>query len=117
MFFLLCLLLSVPSSPPSNVVVVAVGDNKVQVSWTPPADISRYVVIYTCSAGAILTAIINDAMAASTELTQIPVGEECTIWVRADGDIIGPTSDPINIILAGMHTHIHMCCLLGQNRP
>ena len=92
--------LSVPSLPPGNVSRDPIGDNMVRVSWTPPTDVTQYVVTYSSSLDNN-TITINSGTTTSVTLENITVGVAYDITVQANGDIPGPISAPVSITLTG----------------
>ena len=88
-----------PSGAPTNVNLSPVGNNSVQVSWTPPAgDVRGYRVFYSdgsltraLSVGNVDTGVVRD----------LSLGVEYSITVQAFADFPGPNSTADTVTLTG----------------
>jgi len=93
--------MSVVPQPPSDVTATPIGNNSVQVSWTPPSFVSRYVVTYGSSSSDSVKMLEVGGDGRGVVLTDLVAG--VTYWVRveANGDIPGFPSPPVNFTITG----------------
>ena len=86
-----------PSSSPSDVDAMAIGNNAVQVTWTAVNNAASYNVLYENDSS---SEVITSTQPTVT-IEGLVAGIEYTITVQAFSDIPGPMSSATTITLNG----------------
>ena len=104
-------LTAAPSGPPGNVTAQAIGNNQARVTWTPPANVSGYQVLYTTNTSSDVNSVnIEDPNAVEHILGNLSVGVRYSIRVVAYANLPSEQSDPVNVVLRCKFCIIILLC-------
>ena len=93
-------LTAAPSRSPGNVTARAIGNNQVRITWTPPANVSGYLLLYTTNTSTDVNSVdIEDPTAVEYIFDNLSVEARYTISLVAYATLPSEQSQSVNFEL------------------